>query len=270
MRGPDELLPVVILLSDGPTGGAHRETARSIADEIAFTNQCVVAMPDIFSIDAAISISHGKGDGNRNCEQEQLSAAIVSAMLHCRSEYGGGALALAGVGLGAGQALQMVSYISRAKIGAAKSEVSVPESRKERDFLRRIVSDNSFRNVDGVLAVEPMEYDGAEIGASLDTRALLIFSEDADGGAAHADSPNNRLYNALRSRSSKKQLGFVCNFRVYQKLGNKRYMYSPAGDREVKYRSDSLAVGSTWLDCITRSADHTGGEGGVAVDIFSF
>ena len=255
------MLPVVILLADGPAGGVDKEAARAVADEIAFANQCVVALPDIFSVVGAKSSpappSSGGTRGTKAGEaQETLLAAAVSAMLHCRADYAGSTLLLAGVGRGAGQALRLATYVSRAK----------KEESADAGYLRSIVRDDSFCNVAGVLAIEPSDYDGVDIGTSLETSTLLIFSEEESGGAGdHSSNPNNLLYKALQARGD--TTGFDCGFRVYQKLHNRRYLYRPQGELEAKYRTDTISVGSTWLDCVSRREVRSGG---VAVDIFSF
>ena len=87
-------------------GGWDSKALRILADEIAFNNQAVVVVPDI-SRGRVAAVGYEEGNVWDNLDPETLFDDVIATLRYTREEFSVKSLCLAGVGAGAGKALEI-------------------------------------------------------------------------------------------------------------------------------------------------------------------
>ena len=153
LRSWERRSTVVVVLPD--ERGWRDSGVRVFADEIAFSNQVIVMVPDIHS---GAALTGGASDGDVAKWRERISTGPLSARLiddvvatldFAREDYGAVAFGVAGVGDGAGRALEVCAFFGRVQDAMEESTLtSVPtaQSLTGRDGHAKMGDDDDAGN----------------------------------------------------------------------------------------------------------------------------
>ena len=187
----EKLSPVVVLVPDEE--GWRSKDTRVFADELAFYNQAIVIVPDLF----------------HNQSKDSLFDCIVSALRFAFVEYESKAVSIAGIGTGGGTALTIAAEIARLTYfsDAKVREGVARQQQKNLDAYnsRAIVLDDPVESNDGGdsplmdMGIDLSEFNFEELTNSSSFRFL-----DEVGGAEDEDydAEIQRKPHFVRSNSS--------------------------------------------------------------------